>query len=158
MQGIDDASFSIIKSTLEEVIANATNSSTSSVEAAFIGVLSSSKKRDLSMYDLLTNLYTRSNDDIAIIKVYFSHINIDEEIGLLGKVNDTDTFVSEINGELQEIDEFPKNKSVLSISEMERIIGIFLCLILSELVLYITSQYIILHYMEYITFLYIAQF
>ena len=125
MQGIDDASFKIIKSTLEEVIANATNSFTSSVEAAFIGVLPSSKKRDLSMYDVLTNLYTRSNDDIAMIKVYFIHINIDEEIRLLGKVNDTDTFVSKINLELQEIDEFPKNGSVLSISEIERIIGIF---------------------------------
>ena len=125
MQGIDGASFSIIKSTLEEVIANATNSSTSSVEAAFIGVLSSSKKRDLSMYDVLTNLYTRSNDDIAVIKVYFSHINIDKEVGLIGKVNDTDIFVLKINGELHEIDGFPKNGSVLSISEMERIIGIF---------------------------------
>lgn len=126
MQGIDDASFSIIKSTLEEVIANATNSSTSSVQAAFIGVLSSSsKKRDLFMYDVLTNIYTRSNDDIAVIKVYFSHINIDKEIGLIGKVNDTDTFVLKINGELHDIDEFPKNGSVLSISEIERIIGIF---------------------------------
>ena len=125
MQGIDDASFAIIKSTLEEVIANATNSSMSSVEAAFIGVLSSSKKRDLSMYDVLTNIYTRSNDDIAVIKVYFSHINIDKEIDLIGKINNTDIFVLNINEELHEIDEFPKNGSVLSISEIERIIGIF---------------------------------
>ena len=156
MQGIDDASFSIIKSTLEEVIANATNSSSSSVEAAFIGVLSSSKKRDLSMYDVLTNIYTRSNDDIGIIKVYFSHINIDKEIDLIGKINNTDIFVLNINEELHEIDEFPKNGSVLSISEIERIIGIFWYLKLSKLVYNIGS--ILLYYIVYIIFLYIAQF
>ena len=77
------------------------------------------------MYDVLTNIYTRSNDDIGIIKVYFSHINIDKEIDLIGKINNTDIFVLNINEELHEIDEFPKNGSVLSISEIERIIGIF---------------------------------
>ena len=77
------------------------------------------------MYDVLTNIYTRSNDDIGIIKVYFSHINIDKEIDLIGKINNTDIFVLNINEELHEIGEFPKNGSVLSISEIERIIGIF---------------------------------
>ena len=77
------------------------------------------------MYDVLTNIYTRSNDDIGIIKVYFSHINIDKEIDLIGKINNTDIFVLNINEELHEIEEFPKNGSVLSISEIERIIGIF---------------------------------
>ena len=77
------------------------------------------------MYDVLTNIYTRSNDDIGIIKVYFSHINIDKEIDLIGKINNTDIFVLNINEELHEIDEFPKNGSVLSISEIERIRGIF---------------------------------
>ena len=112
------------------------------------------------MYDVLTNIYTRSNDDIAVIKVYFSHINIDKEIGLIGKVNDTDTFILKINGELHDIDEFPKNGSVLSISEIERIIGIFWYLKLSKLVYNIgnMSQYFMFHYIVYIIFLYIAQF
>ena len=132
MRGVDESSFSFISGTsgsyyFEQIIANATNVSVTSVESAFIGMLQSTQKRDLSMYEALTNFYTRSNDDIALITVYFTNINIDEEIVILRKVNDTEALLSDINQGLKDMPELPQqNMTLISIGEITRRIGNFL--------------------------------
>ena len=132
MKGADESSFLFISGPsgsyyFEQIIANATNVSITSVESAFIGMLPSTEKRDLSMYDVLTNFYTRSNDDIALITVYFTHINNDEEMVILRKVNDTEALLSDINEGLNDITELPEqNMTVISIGQITRRIGNFL--------------------------------
>ena len=132
MKGADESSFLFISGPsgsyyFEQIIANATNVSITSVESAFMGMLPSTEKRDLSMYEVLTNFYTRSNDDIALIMVYFTHINIDEEIVILRKVNDTEALLSDINEGLNDITELPEqNITVISIGKITRRIGNFL--------------------------------
>ena len=79
------------------------------------------------MYEALTNFYTRSNDDIALITVYFTNINIDEEIVILRKVNDTEALLSDINQGLKDMPELPQqNMTLISIGEITRRIGNFL--------------------------------
>ena len=132
MRGVDESSFSFISGTsgsyyFEQIIANATNVSITSVESAFIGMLQSTQKRDLSMYEVLTKFYTRSNEDIALITVYFTRINNDEEIEILRKVNDTEALLSDINEGLKDIPELPEqNMTVISIGKITRRIGNFL--------------------------------
>ena len=132
MKGADESSFLFISGPsgsyyFEEIISNATNVSITSVESAFVGMLQSTQKRDLSMYEALTNFYTRSNDDIALITVYFTNINIDEEIVILRKVNDTEALLSDINQGLKDMPELPQqNMTLISIGEITRRIGNFL--------------------------------
>ena len=132
MKGADESSFLFISGPsgsyyFEQIIANATNVSITSVESAFIEMLPSTEKRDLSMYEVLTNFYTRSNDDIALITVYFTHINNDEEMVILRKVNDTEALLSDINEGLNDITELPEqNITVISIGKITRRIGNFL--------------------------------
>ena len=79
------------------------------------------------MYEALTNFYTRSNDDIALITVYFTNINIDEEIVILRKVNDTEALLSDINQGLKDMPELPQqNMTLISIGEITRRLGNFL--------------------------------
>ena len=79
------------------------------------------------MYEVLTKFYTRSNEDIALITVYFTRINNDEEIEILRKVNDTEALLSDINEGLKDIPELPEqNMTVISIGKITRRIGNFL--------------------------------
>ena len=132
MKGADESSFLFISGPsgsyyFEEIISNATNVSITSVESGFVGMLQTPHKRDLSMYEVLTKFYTRSNEDIALITVYFTRINNDEEIEILRKVNDTEALLSDINEGLKDIPELPEqNMTVISIGKITRRIGNFL--------------------------------
>ena len=79
------------------------------------------------MYEVLKKFYTRSNDDIALITVYFTRISNDEEIEILRKVNDTEALLSDINQGLKDMPELPQqNMTLISIGEITRRIGNFL--------------------------------
>merc|ERR1719400_1117375 len=101
LNGVDETSFSDIKDILEKTIAAANNVPLSSVNANFVGMT------------LYTS--TRSSDGFAVIKVIISPTDPDNLTEVLGKINNTEVFLSEINTELA-----AHKVDVLSMSEVER--------------------------------------
>merc|ERR1711936_584261 len=86
LNGVDETSFSDIKDILEQTIAAANNVPLSSVNAIFVGMTPYTS--------------TRSSDGFAVIKVIISPTDPDNLTEVLGKINNTEVFLSEINTEL----------------------------------------------------------
>merc|ERR1711936_935593 len=101
LNGVDETSFSDIKDILEQTIAAANNVPLSSVNANFVGMTPYTS--------------TRSSDGFAVIKVIISPTDPDNLTEVLGKINNTEVFLSEINTDLAKL-----NVDVLSMSEVER--------------------------------------
>merc|ERR1711936_385695 len=101
LNGVDETSFSDIKDILEQTIAAANNVPLSSVNANFVGMTPYTS--------------TRSSDGFAVIKVIISPTDPDNLTEVLGKINNTEVFLSEINTELAS-----HKVDVLSMSEVER--------------------------------------
>merc|ERR1712141_227211 len=103
LNGVDETSFSDIKDILEQTIAAANNVPLSSVNANFVGMTPYTS--------------TRSSDGFAVIKVIITPTDPDNLTEVIGKINNTEVFLSEINTDLAshnvEVD-------VLSMSEVER--------------------------------------
>merc|ERR1719510_1153942 len=83
LNGVDETSFADIKDILEETIAAANNVPLSSVNANFVGMTPYTS--------------TRSSDGFAVIKVIISPTDPDNLTEVLGKINNTEVFLSEIN-------------------------------------------------------------
>ena len=105
LNGVDETSFSDIKDILEQTIAAANNVPLSSVNANFVGMTPYTS--------------TRSSDGFAVIKVIISPTDPDNLTEVLGKINNTEVFLSEINTELAS-----HKVDVLSMSEVERMPGL----------------------------------
>ena len=105
LNGVDETSFSDIKDILEQTIATANNVPLSSVNANFVGMTPYTS--------------TRSSDGFAVIKVIISPTDPDNLTEVLGKINNTEVFLSEINTDLAKL-----NVDVLSMSEVERMPGL----------------------------------
>merc|ERR1711936_1372845 len=101
LNGVDETSFSDIKDILEQTIAAANNVPLPSVNANFVGMTPYTS--------------TRSSDGFAVIKVIISPTDPDNLTEVLGKINNTEVFLSEINTELAS-----HKVDVLSMSEVER--------------------------------------
>ena len=105
LNGVNETTFADMKAILEQAIADANNVSLSSVNAEFVGMAST--------------ISTRSSDDRAVINVIITPSDTNQETEALeNMVNNTESFLSEINADLAS-----HNVDVLSISEVERIPG-----------------------------------
>ena len=95
-----------MKAILEQAIADANNVPLSSVNAEFVG--------------MVATISTRSSDDRAVINVIITPTDTTEETEALeNMVNNTESFLSEINQDLAS-----HNVDVLSMSEVERMPGL----------------------------------
>merc|ERR1711936_1572180 len=101
LNGVDETSFSDIKDILEQTIAAANNVPLSSVNANFVGMTPYTS--------------TRSSDGFAVIKVIITPTDPDNLTEVLGNINNTEVFLSDINTVLAS-----SNIDVLSMSEVER--------------------------------------
>ena len=107
LNGVNETTFAGMKAILEQAIADANNIPLSSVSAEFVG--------------MAATVSTRSSDDRAVINVIITPTDTDEETEALeNMVNNTESFLSEINADLAS-----HNVDVLSMSEVERIPGLW---------------------------------
>ena len=107
LNGVNETTFDDMKDILEQTIADANNVPFSSVNAEFVGMAPFSS--------------TRSSDDHAVINVIITPADTDEETEVLeNMVDKTESFLSEIKADLA-----AHNVDVLSMSEVERIPGLW---------------------------------
>ena len=106
LNGVNETTFAGMKAILEQAIADANNVPLSSVNAEFVG--------------MAATIATRSSDDRAVINVMITPTDTTEETEALeNMVNNTESFLSEINADLAS-----HNVDVVSMSEVERIPGL----------------------------------
>ena len=121
ISGIDETSFATDKSVLENIIADITNSSASSVEATFIEMLESITNRNALSYHDWSNVRPgRSNDNRALINVAVKPRDTPHETYTILKMNTSISFREEINLGLQNQS---IESSVISVSQITRIPG-----------------------------------
>ena len=123
ISGMDETSFATDKSILENIIADITNSSASSVEATFIETLESITNRDaLSHHDWSNVMSGRSNENRVLINVAVRPRDSPHETYAILKMNTSISFREEINLGLQD-QSIESNPSVISVSQITRIPG-----------------------------------
>ena len=123
ISGVNETTFAADKSILENIIAEVTNSSSSSVEATFMGMLSSIATRNGLFYnDLVNTRLVRSNENRALINVVVTPRDIPHETYALSKMNTPITFRDEVNLALKN-QPTESNPTVLSVSQISRIPG-----------------------------------
>ena len=121
ISGIDETSFATDKSILENIIADITNSSASSVEATFIEMLESITNRNALSYHDWSNVRPgRSNENRALINVAVKPRDTPHETYTILKMNTSISFREEINLGLQNQS---IESSVISVSQITRIPG-----------------------------------
>ena len=123
VSGINETTFAADKSVFENVIADITNSSTSTVEATFFKMVSSIATRDAIRRGQISHVRLgRSNGNRALINVAVLPRDTPHETFALSKMGTSITFREEINSGLQgQLTE--SNPSVTSVSEITRIAG-----------------------------------
>ena len=122
--GVNETSFDVVQPVLESVIADITGSSASSVQAVFVEMLPTTTSRDLDFYVFsLANIRTiESNEYGALINVTVTPTDAPHEIEVVDTMNDTFSFLSDINaGLLDQWEDY--NASVISVSSIERTPG-----------------------------------
>ena len=122
--GVNETSFDVVQPVLESVIADITGSSASSVQAVFVEMLPTTTYRDLDFYVFsLANIRTiESNEYGALINVTVTPTDAPHEIEVVDTMNDTFSFLSDINaGLLDQWEDY--NASVISVSSIERTPG-----------------------------------
>ena len=113
---------------LETAIADITNSPISSIKSAFVEMPPTSTSRNINFRKngLASVRTTDSNGYRALINVTVIPTDIGHEIEILDTMNDTASFLSEMNSKLLgQWDEY--NASVINVSDIERIPGKIFC-------------------------------
>ena len=129
MTGINETSFNELKSYLENAVADMTNISPSSVTAAFIEMVPilSTRLVHRQLHEEHANVIRkRSKESGALINVALTPVDRDGETVALDIINDTSSFHVELNTRLE--NHSTVNASVTSISQIQRVPGIFYCL------------------------------
>ena len=108
---------------LDVMIANITNSPSSSVSSAFIEMVSTITSRNIYTSDDKMNggMEKRSNDIGALINVVITPTDTDHKQDVMDTMNDTSSFISDINLELKLLSY--GNFTVISMSQIQRISG-----------------------------------
>ena len=108
---------------LDVMIANITNSPSSSVTSSFIEMVSTINSRNIYISDDKMNGGTenRSYDIGALINVVITPTDTDHEQDITDAMNDTASFISDINSELKVLSY--GNFTVISMSQIQRISG-----------------------------------
>ena len=123
VSGINETTFAADKSVFENVIADITNSSTSTVETTFLKMVSSIATRDVIRRGQISHVRLgRSNGNRALINVAVLPRDTPHETFALSKMNTAITFREEINSGLQGR-QTESNPIVMSVSEIARIAG-----------------------------------
>ena len=118
MSGINGTSFLEMKSDLEQIVADITNSSVSSVTSEFIEMVSIVSSRGHG-----DERRKRSNENGALINISITPTDKANEKKVLDIINDTSTFYSNMNARLQNLSISTVN--VISISQIQRLAGNF---------------------------------
>ena len=108
---------------LDVMIANITNSPSSSVTSSFIEMVSTINSRNIYISDDKMNggMEKRSNDIGALINVVITPTDTDHEQDVMDAINDTASFISDINSGLQALSS--GNITVINVSQIQRIGG-----------------------------------
>ena len=108
---------------LDVIIENITNSPSSSVTSSFIEMVSTINSRNIYISDDKMNggMEKRSDDIGALINVVITPTDTRHEQDVTEAMNDTVSFVSDINSELKVLSY--GNFTVISMSQIERISG-----------------------------------
>ena len=108
---------------LNVMIANITNSPSSSVKSAFIEMVSTITSRNIYISDDEMNggMEKRSNDIAALINVVITPTDTDHEQDVTDAMNDTASFIFDINSELKVLSY--GNFTVISMNQIQRISG-----------------------------------
>ena len=120
---MNETTFLDLNSELDDIVANITNSPPSSVTSTFIEMVSTITSRDLYLSDGTRNggREKRSNDDGALINVVITPTDTDHEQDVMDAINDTASFISDINSGLQALSS--GNITVINVSPIQRIGG-----------------------------------
>ena len=133
---MNETTFLDLNSELDDIVANITNSPPSSVTSTFIKMVSTITSRDIYLSDGTRNggREKRSNDNGALINVVITPTDTDHEQDVMDAINDTASFISDINSGLQALSS--GNITVINVSQIQRIEG---KLIDGEMLLYILN-------------------
>ena len=120
---MNETSFLDLNSDLDGILANITNSPPSSVTSAFIEMVSTITSRNIYLSDGTRNggREKRSNDNGALINVVITPTDTDHEKDIMDAMNDTTSFISDINSGLQALSS--SNITVINVSQIQRIAG-----------------------------------
>ena len=120
---MNETTFLDLNSELDDIVANITNSPPSSVTSTFIEMVSTITSRDIYLSDGTRNggREKRSNDDGALINVVITPTDTDHEQDVMDAINDTASFISDINSGLQALSS--GNITVINVSPIQRIGG-----------------------------------
>ena len=120
---MNETTFLDLNSELDDIVANITNSPPSSVTSTFIEMVSTITSRDIYLSDGTRNggREKRSNDNGALINVVITPTDTDHEQDVMDAINDTASFISDINSGLQALSS--GNISVINVSQIQRIGG-----------------------------------
>ena len=120
---MNETTFLDLNSELDDIVANITNSPPSSVTSTFIEMVSTITSRDIYLSDGTRNggREKRSNDNGALINVVITPTDTDHEQDVMDAINDTASFISDINSGLQALSS--GNITVINVSQIQRIGG-----------------------------------
>ena len=120
---MNETSFLDLNSALDDILANITNSPPYSVTSAFIEMVSTITSRNIYLSDGTGNggREKRSNDNGALINVVITPADTDHEKDVMDAMNDTASFISDINSGLQGLSS--GNITVINVSQIQRIAG-----------------------------------
>ena len=120
---MNETSFLDLNSEFDEIVANITNSPTSSVTSSFIEMVSTITSRNIYLSDGTRNggREKRSNDNGALINVVITPTDTDHEKDIMDAMNESASFISDINSGLQALSS--GNITVINVSEIQRIAG-----------------------------------
>ena len=120
---MNETTFLDLNSELDDIVANITNSPPSSVTSTFIEMVSTITSRDIYLSDGTRNggREKRSNDNGALINVVITPTDTVHEQDVMDAINDTASFISDINSGLQALSS--GNITVINISQIQRIAG-----------------------------------
>ena len=124
ISGMNETSlFGLFLWDLDVIIANITNSPSSSVTSSFIEMVSTINSRNIYISDDKMNGGTenRSYDIGALINVVITPTDTDHEQDVTDAMNDTASFISDINSKLKVLSY--GNFTVISMSQIQRISG-----------------------------------
>ena len=120
---MNETSFHDLNSALDDILANITNSPPYSVTSAFIELVSTITSRNIYPSDgtRTEGREKRSNDNSALINVVIAPTDTNHEEDVMYAMNDTASFISDINSELKLLSY--GNFTVISMSQIQRISG-----------------------------------
>ena len=120
---MNETTFLDLNSELDDIVANITNSPPSSVTSTFIEMVSTITSRDIYLSDGTRNggREKRPDDDGALINVVITPTDTDHEQDVMDALNDTASFISDINSGLQTLSS--GNITVINVSQIQRIGG-----------------------------------